>query len=81
VNQFIGATVRDRITGFQGVVTGRVEYITGCNQLLVTPKVRADGKLDEPHWFDEQRVVQIGDSVIRLDNSATPGADKPAPIR
>ncbi|HWA22287.1 MAG TPA: hypothetical protein VG735_07835 [Caulobacterales bacterium] len=37
MNSIIGKTITDSITGFCGVVIGRVEYITGCNQLLVQP--------------------------------------------
>lgn len=29
----LGKTFRCRITGFTGVATARVEYLTGCNQL------------------------------------------------
>ncbi len=52
----IGKQATDRITGFWGTVTGYVQYITGCNQLLVSPRVRPDGNLDEPRWIDEQRL-------------------------
>jgi len=77
----LGDTVRDRITGFEGVVTGRVEYITGCNQLLVSPRVK-DGAKQDACWFDEQRCeVDVSAERIVLDNSKTPGADMPAPIR
>lgn len=32
---YLGQEVRDRLTGFSGVVTGRAEYITGCAQICV----------------------------------------------
>ena len=78
----LGATITDRITGFTGVVTGRVEYLTGCNQLLVVPKVKADGSSVDAQWFDEQRAI-VDDSIapVVLDNGRTPGCDVPAPIR
>ncbi len=49
--------VTDTITGFQGMVTGRAEYLTGCRQYGVTPKVDKDGKLNETQWLDEDRLV------------------------
>lgn len=51
-----GDTVRDKITGIEGIVTGRCEYITGCNQYLVQPK--AQNKVEKPknYWFDEDRL-------------------------
>ena len=77
----LGAKAKDVITGFSGVVTGRVVYITGCNQLLINPGVDKDGKLQGSEWIDEQRMQQVGDAVIALENGVTPGPDRPAPIR
>lgn len=77
----LGQTVEDQITGFTGVVTGRVEYISGCNQVLVTPKIGKDGSIRSAEWFDEQRVlIKSGDRLI-LENGANPGFDKMAPKR
>jgi hypothetical protein len=78
----LGITVKDKITGFTGVVTGFVVYISGCNQALVVPKAKADGSLSDAQWFDEQR-LDIDSSVapIVLDNAKTPGSDMPAPKR
>ena len=36
----LGQKVKDSITGFAGIVTGRAEYITGCHQILVQPPVK-----------------------------------------
>jgi len=78
----LGQTVTDKITGFAGIVTGRVEYISGCNQCLVTPRVGADGAFKEAQWFDEQRLhVDTSMAILVLDNGRTPGFDKAAPKR
>lgn len=77
----LGTRVRDRITGFSGVVTGYVQYISGCNQVLVNPGVDKDGKLMDGNWFDVQRVERIDNSLIVLENGETPGCDAPAPKR
>lgn len=78
----LGATYQDRITGFVGVATGYVSYITGCNQVLLAPKTKADGAMPEPQWLDEQRLIVLEtESVIVLDNGATPGFGTPAPVR
>lgn len=71
----LGITVIDRITGFKGIVTGIVYYISGCNQALVVPKVKADGGLEAGRWFDLQRLDQQGTKKLVLDNGATPGPD------
>ena len=83
MNDILGRTVRDKITGFAGVAMGRVEYLTGCNQVLVTPKVKADGGVEDSRWFDEPRLV-VDEMVERvtLDHADEGnGFDAPAPIR
>jgi hypothetical protein len=74
-----GAKARDIVTKFEGVVTGRVEYMTGCNQLLITPEVKDDGAHRDSQWYDEQPCERIGTTLIKLDNSKTPGFDRQAP--
>ncbi len=77
----LGATYKDKITGFQGVCTGKVQYLTGCNQALIVPKAAEDGSLRDAIWFDEQRLDQVGGERIELDNGKNPGCDIPAPVR
>lgn len=72
----LGYTYKDLISEFEGVATGYVKYLTGCNQALITP--RGDG---EARWFDVQRLVRVKRDRIVLDNSRAPGCDIPAPIR
>jgi hypothetical protein len=77
----LGKTYKDKITGFSGVATGHVRYITGCNQVLLAPPVDNEGKLRDSQWFDEQRLDDQGGQAIALCNSSTPGPDKMAPKR
>lgn len=77
MSNYIGLPGTDSLTGFKGTITGHVRFISGCNQLLLTPTVTADGSIRSPEWFDEQRVA-VGDADQRvvLDNAATPGHDR-----
>lgn len=77
----LGAKVTDRITGFTGIAVGVVNYISGCSQALVSPKVSENGDFKESQWFDIQRLVVSDEPAIQLDNGRTPGADKAAPKR
>jgi hypothetical protein len=78
----LGMKMRDRITGFTGIATGRAEYISGCHQVLLNAKVKDDGSFTGVEWFDEQRLeVDTSSPPIKLDNGRTPGADRPAPKR
>jgi hypothetical protein len=70
----LGVEARDIITGFEGTVTGRCEYLTGCSQYNLIPKAK-DGAYIESRWFDEQRLMIINATAIQLDNAETPGAD------
>lgn len=77
----IGKTATDRIIGFTGVIIGRVEYITGCNQLLVQPKAQEGTfKMPDSCWIDEQRCdINTTVETVSLQNGSTPGSDKAAP--
>lgn len=81
----LGQTVSDVITGFKGVATGYVTYITGCNQVLVAPRMKEDGKAPESHWYDEDRLEVLEAKPIVLPGTmvaeASPGPDMPAPIK
>lgn len=72
----LGNTAKDKITDFTGVITGLVYYISGCNQALVVPKVKADGEGGDGRWFDLQRLDVVADvPKLVLENGDTPGAD------
>lgn len=43
----LGRKYKDKITGFEGVATGYVRYLTGCNQVLLAPAVDSTGALRE----------------------------------
>lgn len=79
--EILGNRYRDVITEFTGVATGVVKYISGCNQVLLSPQVGPDGALRDPQWFDEQRLQPVDGARIELNNSATPGFDRAAPVR
>lgn len=59
-----GDTVQDKITKFKGVATGRASYITGCDNIFVTP-VMVKGKLESGQWIDAPRlkIVKKGSAV------------------
>jgi hypothetical protein len=78
----LGSKVKDKVTGFEGIATGYVTYLTGCNQVLVAPKVGKDGVLKDSAWIDEQRlVVDSKAATVKLDNSKANGFDAVPPKR
>ena len=66
----LGDKVKDQISGFTGICTGRAEYLFGCVQVLVAPTVAKDDKPAESMWFDEDRMVVMKVSVIKRPPSA-----------
>ena len=53
----LGSTVRDTISGLEGVVTGRSEYLYTTPQVLLTPKTVNEGVPVAGTWLDEKRVT------------------------
>lgn len=75
-----GKPARDKVTGFQGVITARIEYLTGCAQYGIAPPAK-DGKVENTQYFDETRVeILAGASVMETptENPGGPSRDCPA---
>lgn len=49
----LGDKVRDKVTGYEGTATCRVEWLFGCVRVGVQGKVQKDGKPIEVQYFDE----------------------------
>jgi hypothetical protein len=76
----LGQKCRDVITGFEGTVVARCEWISGCTRITLQPRVDKDGKLQDMQTFDEP-----GLEVIANTNSVNPtpnkGGPRPGPAR
>jgi hypothetical protein len=62
----LGKEGRDKVTGFQGIITGRSQFLTGCDQYNLVPPMK-DGKLDAVQWFDEGRIEIVGPGISAAD--------------
>lgn len=56
----LGTQVRDKLTGFEGVATARVEYVTGVIKYEVQPRVREDGKMPDVEWISSESLELVG---------------------
>lgn len=63
MDQFLGKKAKDKITGFEGIITSKHIYLTGCNQYGIQPSIDKDGKVPDKGYFDEGRIEIIGDGV------------------
>jgi len=61
-NEFMGKEAKDKVTGFTGIITGRTQWLYGCDQYCITPKVK-DEKMGDTSWFDEGRIEIIGSGI------------------
>jgi len=80
----LGQEVKDVITGFKGVATGRAQYITGCDQYLVQPTCKKDGKYPDSAWLDDGKLESTSKTLkIKPEDVAgnVPGCDTTAPIK
>lgn len=59
----MGVKARDKITGFEGIVTGRCDYLYGCTQWGITPPAK-DGETKPTNWFDEGRVEYVDRGIL-----------------
>ncbi len=76
----------DKITGLQGIITGHADYITGCDQYLLQPKVK-DGEFKDARWIDEGRlkITSVEEATTGLKVSDLQvednGSDISAPVK
>jgi len=65
----LGLKVKDKVTGYTGVVASIGFDLYGCVQAIVNPGMDKDGKLQDSQWFDVNR-LEIKDKtpVMKLPN-------------
>jgi hypothetical protein len=80
----LGDIVRDRISGYTGIATGRTEYLHGCERIAVQPMVtKGDGTVHDPAWFDAPQLEVTetrGYDALRFV-LPQPGGPRPDPVR
>lgn len=75
----LGASYRDTVTGFEGIATGRVEYLTGCEQVYLEGS-REGGKDASTCWADIDRVEFLEQKPeLELAHTAAGGGERPHP--
>lgn len=78
----LGDKVQDKVTTFEGIVTGVADYITGCRQCLVQPPAK-DGEYKDGRWIDDDRLLVLQKGHTVLDDRRRDGGPQanPAPVR
>ncbi len=76
----LGARARDTITGFEGTITGRCEYLTGCTQYCLKPTIdEKTGAMRDAEWIDEQTLESVRATRKPASAKASGGPQKDAP--
>ena len=73
----LGDKVKDKITGFTGIATGRAEYLTGCIRFYV----ERPGKEPKADWYDEERLIQLQARAHSHDKTYAPAGPRDSPSR
>lgn len=78
----LGWIVKDKISGIEGVVTSRTEYMNKCIRLGVTPTgLDKDKKPYEAIWIDEEQLSVLRETSEYLPNNKdySGGPERPVP--
>lgn len=75
----LGDVAKDTVTGFQGVVVGRHEYLHGCVRLQLQPQELKDGKPIEACTFDEPQLTVVKRKAAATTSNT--GGPRPEPTR
>ena len=62
----MGCKARDIVTGFEGIVTSKTSYITGCSQYYLVSQSEDASKKAEGTWVDEPRLKVIDSKKVKL---------------
>lgn len=78
----LGKRAKDKITGFEGVLVARCQFLTGCNRYCIQPTELKDGKPIESIYFDEDQIEILSDGIAPKNVSGKkPGACAPCPTK
>jgi len=79
----LGQAAKDKVTGFEGILTGHADYIYGCDQYLITAKSEKGNTEPQSYWFDEGRIILLcpGINVVEVRAEEDGGPNSCAPLR
>ena len=79
----LGQEAEDIITGFKGIITAHIRYLSGCDQYCLSPRVDNEGKHIDGRYVDEPalKLVKKG-RKISLPKTVMddPGPGEPGPL-
>ena len=77
----LGTQVKDTLTGFEGIILARAEYLTGCHHYGVQPRqLDKEGKRPDWEWIDATYLEAVEDEP-RFKSDKKAGGSAPNPPR
>lgn len=75
----LGNRVRDIVTDFTGIATGKCEYLNGCIQFCIKSRIKNDEKYPEGHWIDEGQLEYLSEGISsKSKDTGGPMSDTPS---
>ena len=72
----LGDKVKDKVSGFKGIVVSAHNYLNGCTRLTVQPKMKKDGTLPNNECFDAPQLIVLKEEQHSRGNITTGGPSK-----
>ncbi len=77
----LGRRARDTVSGFEGIIEARTEWLNGCFRISLAPtRLDKDGKIFDSHTFDAEQIEVLDEQIVeekpeeRRTNGPTPDA-------
>lgn len=79
----LGDVARDVISGFEGLVIAKTEWLHGCDRLTLAPQKLHDGKVMDNATFDRPQLELVTPGPRHATNTQSPmtGGPRPEPVR
>jgi len=72
----LGDKVKDKVTGFTGIAYAKTEYLNGCVQMDIKPRVDKDGRPQDGMCIDIEQLEKVGTKSVLVKKAGTGGAMK-----
>ena len=78
----LGVKAKDKITGFEGILVGRADHITGCNTYGIKGGLDKEGNPQDAVWFDEGMITKTGKGIkpntVKAKDNGGPLSEHPS---
>jgi hypothetical protein len=77
----LGDRVKDRVTGYTGIVTSQIKHLNGCHQYGVSAPIDDQGKMVDGYNIDEAQLEPVDDGLNEKPVPQTPTGGAMTPIK